>query len=162
MKILVVSDTHKKHDGLYTVIEKEMPDKIFHLGDSEGYEDEIESVAECPLEIVWGNCDFAGSLPEHVVMRVGSHVVMLTHGHNYQVYYGEERLMEAAREKGADVVMYGHTHVPCVFQEDGMLVINPGSISYPRQEGKQPSYVIIEVDSEGELHCELKYVKEWQ
>lgn len=157
MRILVVSDTHNKHEYLDMAIEEVQPDRIFHLGDGDGCEIYMEAVAGCPVEIVRGNCDFASTLPAEVVMRVGAHVVMLTHGHYYQVNYGTEELVEAAREKGADVVMYGHTHVPDVSEHQGVLVINPGSISYPRQRGKEPSYAVVEVDEKGEFSCEIRY-----
>lgn len=158
MRILVVSDTHNKHEYLDMAIEEVVPDRIFHLGDGEGCEDYVEAVAECPVEIVRGNCDYASTLPPEVVMRVGAHVVMLTHGHYYQVNYGTEMLVEAAREKGADVVFYGHTHVPEITRCDDVLVMNPGSISYPRQNGKVPSYAVVEVDEKGEFSCEICYI----
>ena len=157
MRILVVSDTHNKHEYLDMAIEEVQPDRIFHLGDGDGCEIYMEAVAGCPVEIVRGNCDFASTLPAEVVMRVGAHVVMLTHGHYYQVNYGTEELIEAAREKGADVVMYGHTHVPEISEHHGVLVINPGSISYPRQHGKEPSYAVVEVDEKGEFSSEIQY-----
>lgn len=158
MKILVVSDTHNKHENLDMVIEELRPDRIFHLGDGEGCEDYVEAVAECPVEIVRGNCDFASNLPAEVVMRVGAHVVMLTHGHYYQVNYGTQVLVEAARDKGADVVFYGHTHVPEITWQGEVLVINPGSISYPRQEGREPSYAVVDVDKNGEFSCEIQFL----
>ena len=111
MRILVVSDTHNKHEYLDMAIEEVQPDRIFHLGDGDGCEIYMEAVAGCPVEIVRGNCDFASTLPAEVVMRVGAHVVMLTHGHYYQVNYGTEELIEAAREKGADVVTVSYTHL---------------------------------------------------
>ena len=158
MRILVVSDTHNRHENLDMVIEELHPDRIFHLGDGEGCEDYVEAVAECPVEIVRGNCDFASNLPAEVVMRVGAHVVMLTHGHYYQVNYGTQVLVEAARDKGAYVVFYGHTHVPEITWQGEVLVINPGSISYPRQEGREPSYVVVDVDKNGELSCEIQFL----
>jgi predicted phosphodiesterase len=36
MRILVVSDTHRKHDNLDIAIERVMPDRIYHLGDGDG------------------------------------------------------------------------------------------------------------------------------
>lgn len=158
MKILVVSDTHNKHENLEMAIEELHPDRIFHLGDGEGCEDYVEAVAQCPVEIVRGNCDFASDLPAEVVMRVGSHVVMLTHGHYYQVNYGTQVLCEAARDKGADVVFYGHTHVPEISQHEDVLVINPGSISYPRQEGRNASYVVLDVDKNGDFSFEIRFL----
>ena len=59
MRILIVSDTHKKHDNLKRVLDRQRDiDLMVHLGDSEGYEDYIADLAGCPLEIVSGNNDF--------------------------------------------------------------------------------------------------------
>ena len=63
----------------------------------------------------------------------------------------EERLKEEARERGADIVMYGHTHKPALTREDDLITLNPGSVSYPRQQGRRPSYMIMELISEGEV-----------
>lgn len=59
MKVLIVSDTHKHHENLIRVLEREgRIDLMIHLGDAEGYEDDIADMAGCPLEIVAGNNDF--------------------------------------------------------------------------------------------------------
>ena len=158
MKILVISDSHKQYENMDRAIEIEMPDRIFHLGDGEGCEDYVEAVAQCLLEIVRGNCDFASDLPAEVVMRVGAHVVMLTHGHYYNVSFGPQMLAEVAKEKGADVVLYGHTHVPLLREEGGITIMNPGSISYPRQSDRRPSYGVIEVDARGEFTYRICYL----
>lgn len=158
MRILVISDTHKRREPLRTVISKVEPDKIYHLGDCEGDEDYIRGISDCPLEIVRGNCDYYSSLPAEVVLSVGKHVVMLTHGHLYEVTFGTEMLEEAARLKGADVVLYGHTHCPQITYRQDLTVVNPGSLCFPRQEGHQQSFVVIDVDREGELHFALNYV----
>ena len=54
--------------------------------------------------------------------------------------------------------MYGHTHRPDIDLEDGVKVINPGSLSYPRQSGRQATYIIMEVNTEGEVEFTLKHV----
>ena len=159
MRILIISDTHRKLDNLEEVMEKVKPDKIFHLGDAEGDEDIIQAEAGCPLEIVRGNCDFYSNLPAELVLEVGNHIVFMTHGHYYDANYGVDDLVVAAQDKDADVVMYGHTHVPLIEEYDGVTVINPGSISNPRQEGRKPSYIVLDVDSEGELHFNLNYIE---
>lgn len=64
MKVLIVSDTHKHHENLIRVLEREQNlDLMIHLGDAEGYEDDIADMAGCPLEIVAGNNDFFSTLP---------------------------------------------------------------------------------------------------
>ena len=53
MRVLVISDTHKKHENLKVVLERVSPvDLVIHLGDAEGYEDYIGELCGCPLEIV--------------------------------------------------------------------------------------------------------------
>lgn len=151
MKILIVSDSHGRHENLELAIEREMPDAIYHLGDGEGCEDYIEAFAECPLEIVRGNCDFASDLPAEIVATVGAHRILLTHGHYYNVAYGTTMLVEAAKEKSASAVIYGHTHIPELTEEDGITILNPGSISFPRQENRMPTYAVLECDQEERL-----------
>ena len=46
-------------------------------------------------------------------------------------------MKEEARARDADIVMYGHTHKPIAgMEEDDLSILNPGSISYPRQSGQ--------------------------
>jgi hypothetical protein len=55
-----------------------------------------------------------------------------------------------------DIVMFGHTHKPVIQTVDGLTLINPGSLSYPRQQDRKCSYIMMEVDDENELHYTLK------
>ena len=92
---------------------------------------------------------------------VGNYKVWLTHGHNYYVYMSNEIIKEEARARGANIVMYGHTHKPMVDQGKtarDVTAINPGSLSYPRQEGRRPSYIIMELDRFGKMHYHLNYL----
>ena len=61
MKILIVSDTHRKDDNLKKVIEQVKPiDMFIHLGDSEGSEQFIPEWLnpDCSIQMVRGNNDF--------------------------------------------------------------------------------------------------------
>ena len=159
MKILIVSDTHRNHDNLDMIIEQEKPlDLLIHLGDAEGFEDYIEAVAECPVEVVAGNNDFFSSLPFEQEIKIGKYKSFLTHGHYYYVNAGMERIKQEGMERGADIVMFGHTHRPILERIDDMILLNPGSISYPRQEGKNPSYVVMDVDEAGEVYISLEFL----
>ena len=149
MKILVVSDTHKSHRNLERVLEMVKPvDMLIHLGDTEGGEDYIEALADCPSHIIRGNNDFFSYLPRELELELGSFRVWVTHGHNYYVSMGSEVIKREARARGFDIVMYGHTHKPSVDRQGGVIAVNPGSLSYPRQEGRRPSYVVMEVEGE--------------
>lgn len=121
MKILVVSDTHRKHSNLEKVLEREGPlDLLIHLGDAEGYEEYIEEICGCPLEIVSGNSDFFSTLPREKEIEVGGYHILITHGHYYYVTAGIEDIKKEAYGRGMDIVMFGHTHRPIVVTERGL------------------------------------------
>lgn len=160
MKILIVSDTHGHEKNLETVIEKTGPVDLFiHLGDIEGHEDYIEALAGCPVHMVSGNNDFFSDLPREEEFQLGRYRVLITHGHYYGVSVGTDRLKEEARSRNIDIVMYGHTHRPEIDIDDHVTVLNPGSLSYPRQWGRKPSYMLMEIDREGEAHYTINYIE---
>lgn len=159
MKILIVSDTHKKHDNLVRILKREEDiDLMIHLGDSEGYEDYIAELAGCPVEIVSGNNDFFTDLDREKELEIGKYHVLITHGHYYYVAMGVEDLKKEALGRGMDVVMFGHTHRPLLDYSRGIVTLNPGSVSFPRKEGRRPSYALMELDKEGEAHFKIKYL----
>lgn len=159
MKILIISDTHGKHGNLSRVLEQESPiDLLIHLGDAEGYEEYIAKQAGCPLEIVAGNNDFFSDLPREKELEIGKYKVLITHGHYYYVNTGIEEIVRMAQGRDFDIVMYGHTHRPLIDIRKDIIVMNPGSLSYPRQEGRRPSYIVMETDQNGDAEFEIKYL----
>ena len=50
------------------------------------------------------------------------------HGHAEHVKYGTDELICRARQEGADIVLYGHTHSGVTAYDDGLYIMNPGSI----------------------------------
>jgi len=159
MKILIVSDTHGSNTNLEKVIRKVQPiDLLIHLGDLEGSEENIENIAPCPVEMVSGNNDFYSMLDKERYIKLGKYRVMLTHGHYLYVAYDTEKIKQAARARSCDIVMFGHTHRPLIETNDDVIAINPGSISYPRQENHKPSYIMMDIDRFGEAHFTIKFV----
>lgn len=158
MKVLIVSDTHGRDKYLFQIIEKVSPiDLMIHLGDLEGSDKYIKSIAPCPVEMISGNNDFFNGLPKEKIIMIGNYKVMLTHGHRYGVYYNTNKLKKAAKAREADIVMFGHTHVPLIDLKDKVWAINPGSISLPRQKGRIPTYIIMDIDKKGKAHFTLKH-----
>lgn len=158
-RILIVSDTHKQHKNLERCLERVAPvDLLIHLGDAEGYEDEIASLARCPMEIVAGNNDFFTFLDREKELRIGKYRILITHGHYYYVNSGIADIVREAVGRGFDIVMFGHTHRPLIEYGSNIIALNPGSLSYPRQEGRQPSYIIMELDRKGEAHFQIEYL----
>lgn len=160
MKVLIVSDTHRQNQNFLNVVKKHQPfDMVVHCGDVEGSEYTICEAAGCPVEMVMGNNDFFSDLPREKEFHLGKYKVWLTHGHNYYVSMGNETIKQEARAKGVDIVMFGHSHRPVVEYEHGVIAVNPGSLTYPRQEGRKPSYVIMEIDRFGEAHFTIHYIE---
>ncbi len=159
MKVLIVSDTHRKNDNFLKVLEQVSPvDMVVHCGDVEGSEYLFESATGCPLEIVAGNNDFFSNLPMEKEFNIGRYRVWLTHGHHYYVSMGTEMIKQEAAARGVDIVFFGHTHRPVIEYGVGVIAVNPGSISYPRQDGRKASYVLMDIDREGEVHFTIRYV----
>ena len=159
MKILVVSDTHRNNTNLLKLLEKAGPvDMLVHCGDVERSELVISEAAGCPVEMVQGNNDFFSELPKEKEFMIGRYRVWLTHGHNYYISMNTEMIKQEARDREADIVMCGHTHKPMVDIGSDLTLINPGSISYPRQENRRPSYILMELDRDGEAHYTVNYL----
>ena len=159
MKVLIVSDTHGHNKELEKVLDKVGPvDALIHCGDVEGQEDYITALAGCETFIVAGNNDYFSDLPREMEFVLGGKKILLTHGHYYGVAMGNERILEEGRGRLADIVMFGHTHRPCLGQYDDITVLNPGSLSYPRQSGRRPSFMIMEIDKSGDCHYTTKFL----
>ena len=159
MKILIVSDTHGRTENLEKVLKKTGPiDRMIHLGDVEGDEAHIRSLVDVPVDMVGGNNDYFSSLPSEMEIELGNHRALLTHGHHYFVGMGHEMLREEARKRGVDIVMYGHTHRPYLERNGGLTILNPGSLSLPRQEGHEPSWIVMYIDEQGEADYNICYL----
>lgn len=158
MKILVVSDTHRSNSLYLQLVKKYEPlDMIIHCGDFEGSEYTISEAADCPVYMVAGNNDFFSGVPTEIEFKIGKHKAFLSHGHNYYISMGNELIKDEAKSRGADIVFYGHTHRPVIERCDDIIAINPGSLTYPRQEGRRPSYVIMECIKD-ELDIKIEYL----
>ena len=160
MRILIVSDTHGRRANLEKVIQQVGEiQMLIHCGDLEDSEEYLQGRVDCEIHIVRGNCDIYSSLPREDEFWIGDHRVLLTHGHGtYQVKYGTEMLKERALERGAEIAIFGHTHEPVIDQSGSVTVINPGSLTQPRQEGRRPSFIMMDVDRFGVAHYALNYL----
>ena len=163
MKILIVSDTHRRDGNLRAIIEKQSPfDMLIHLGDTEGseiYFKEWVNNDNCVIHVVRGNNDSFSQTDKEKEISIGKYRAFLTHGHMYGVSFELETIKEEARARKVDIVMFGHTHKPHLeYCEDGLVVLNPGSLSYPRQAGRRPSYAVLETTDEGQITGEIRYL----
>ncbi|MCI9420652.1 MAG: metallophosphoesterase [Eubacterium sp.] len=156
-KYLVFSDSHGHHERMLEIIAQQTDSiaGLFFLGDMESGEDRLRASIQGPTYIVRGNCDWSSRAPAFQVVKLHGHSVALTHGHRQHVNSGVDMLKYWAMEQGADIVLYGHTHVPFLEQSSTLTVLNPGSISRPRQSGFVPTYAVIEFAEDGEICISL-------
>ncbi|EHO48589.1 metallophosphoesterase [Lentilactobacillus kisonensis] len=154
MKIVAVSDNHGDRKIIEAIVDKYAGnfDGIFHCGDSEFSQDDplINK-----LHIVVGNMDFS-EFPTDETSRIDDEQVLVTHGHLQDVNNGLLNLELFARSKNATIVLFGHTHQLGVTQDNGVLFVNPGSISYPRGQYASigGTYAVITADAE---HYQVQY-----
>ena len=164
LRILIMSDSHGRNENVELAIAQVREEigefqMLIHLGDV-GDAREIESLAGVPCYIVRGNTDYDAKHLNANVIEAGGHRIFATHGHLYQVDTRLELLRFAALENDCDIAMYGHTHVPYLEEApDDVTILNPGSISKPRQADHRYTYMVMEIDDEDEVTYELRYVE---
>lgn len=150
MKILVVSDTHGKNKELIERVKKMgKPDLLFHLGDYVGDGLTIAKALGITPIIVMGNGDHPSSgFKEEELVEIKGKKIYLTHGHRLGVGFNLNRILYRARELGADLALFGHTHLPIIEKSGDIILMNPGSASYPRGFSDKKTFGIIEIDRE--------------
>lgn len=159
MKVLILSDTHGYNDTMYEVIDREAPfDMLIHCGDLEGAYDELRTKVNCTLHVVAGNNDYDPDMDRVRVFDIGKYRAVLTHGHRYRLYSDLSPLFYLAVENHADFVFFGHTHVPMIKEEGPVTLINPGSLTYPRQHGRKPSYIVGTIEDGSNPLFEVRYL----
>jgi len=148
MKAIVFSDSHGSSylmNELCTKFKSKI-DCIIHLGDCvEDTEDFRDLCPNTAIYQVRGNNDYGSSYPSSQIISFGGKRIFMVHGHRQRVYYNTDSLYYAAMEEFADIALFGHTHVPYLENEGGILMLNPGSISLPRSSlGKTFAFITIE------------------
>ena len=130
MRIGVFSDTHGDVSNARRFYDSLAPlDCLFHLGDCVPDGQKLAKLFACPVYAVRGNCDFRTEEPLERVVDLGGKRFLLLHSHQY---YFMDALLYRAEEVHADMVLYGHTHVPDLGADGPRLILNPGSLSRPR------------------------------
>jgi putative phosphoesterase len=162
MKVLVVSDSHGQDLYVAKALDREWPiDAMLHLGDSQEDQDEFACILageDVPLYMVRGNCDYDPSYPLSRIVELAGHRILMVHGHLCSVSAGTKDLVENALGNACDIAIFGHTHKPVIDDsEPDLLILNPGSITYPRQAGRKKSYIVLELEEGKKPEAELRY-----
>ena len=150
-----MSDTHGDLSMVYEIYEKlNNIDCIIHCGDYQKDAYELEDHLGVPVVSVKGNCDGA-RLPDHQIVETPYGNILVTHGHLENAGYDYNQLLYAAEAKDCFAVCFGHTHVPMYEDFSGLHLINPGSLSRPR-DGSNGSYAILRC-SEDDFFANIIY-----
>ena len=129
-KLLVLSDSHGGRDAIERILKAESKniDALIFLGD--GLRDLELALTKYPrlrAYSVAGNCDYGALEPTDGLAAFDGVVIFYTHGHMYGVKYDLDTLADAAAARGAEVALFGHTHVPLVDYDGALWVMNPGA-----------------------------------
>ena len=132
MKLLILSDSHGYSFFLEEILKRERgADMIIHLGDGAA---DLLAMAEYtmgkPVYTCRGNCDsVAYGFPEFVLTEADGVKIFACHGHRYGVKFGLQNLYYAAREQGAKLCLFGHTHEPYSDFDGDLFMVNPGPVA---------------------------------
>ena len=161
MKLLIASDLHGSAAAcqkLLTALEREKADRLILLGDilyhgprndlPEGYAPKEVIALLSPLAsrilAVRGNCDTEVDqmvlpfpiLADYAVMPIGNRLMYMTHGHKW----GGDNPPPLSK---GDILLQGHTHVAGIKEKEGFTLLNPGSLSIPK-ENTPKGYILLE------------------
>lgn len=162
MRIALVSDTHGDPTAWRAAIEVVGPvDLITHAGDvlyhgifnpiTETYDPRtlagILNEVKVPMIHARGNCDSEVdqlALENHILSDFAfasaeGTRILVTHGHKHT----PAELAHMAARAGVRIVHRGHTHVPEILDERGVILFNAGSVSLPKQEGETPTVGLL-------------------
>jgi hypothetical protein len=149
MRIGVVSDSHGEVDNLKKAAEKLVKDHkvkvIVHLGDDF---DDPEVLKHLDVKIVKVPGVFSAyyqdnNIPNRVIETFDDRRVLITHTR----YSHENDLPEDIKPEeitNIDAVLYGHTHIPAIDEERGIIYINPGHLKTEDKKGFPPSFAVVD------------------
>ena len=146
MKVGIMSDSHGNTMAIDAALRQAgRVDHWLHAGDCISDAEYLQLASDTAVTMVAGNCDWPGtSVPGEALVELGGHRIFLTHGHTYGVRYTTDMLAEAAAENGADIVVYGHTHVVDQTPGEAVFILNPGSVARPRDELRS-SFMLLDL-----------------
>ena len=155
MKIGIVSDTHGDTKKLKRVVEKEPDIKLWiHAGD--GIDDCVEMrelFSDKEFFFVRGNNDYS-LFPYECWFEHGGQLFWITHGHREKVKQNLHELIWTAKQGGANIVLFGHTHRPLIEEHNKILFINPGSVHFSH------SYGIVHLNNDEVFEAKIFYLDE--
>lgn len=123
MKIIVTSDLHRNIKALDYILYNFDADYYLDCGDSELTNYQLKN-----FDTVQGNCDYE-NFPRYLIKTIDKNLkIFITHGHLYSV----DQMLDIAIKNDCKLILHGHTHIRKLELINKLYIINPGSITKPR------------------------------
>lgn len=162
MKIGIISDTHinKHFSKLKDFLLKNLKevDLIIHAGD---YTDlEVISILKEHKDFigVYGNNDkskIRNILPNKHIVILEGYKVGICHGDGPKKDTFDN-VIDTFSGETLDIIIFGHSHKPCIFTKNKTLYLNPGSCTNKRRE-PWFSYIVLELNKDAPISASLKF-----
>lgn len=134
-------------------------DMIVHCGDYYADAQEIRARLGIPVLAVKGNCDGCFDLDACSVLETECGDILVTHGHMEDVGFSMQKLYYKALESGCIGAFFGHTHRSVFVETGGVYLLNPGSLSQPR-DGSGGTFALV-TTSEAGLQAKIYYYEDF-
>lgn len=154
MKIAFIGDTHKNKYSIEVAIKKinELKaDMVIHLGDCIDDVEIIKSGFKGEVVGVVGNCDCTSRFPNNQIIDINNKKIFFTHGDLYGVKNSLSSIIYKGKELGADIILFGHTHMLLSEEIEGITIMNPGSIPKPSPWSRVGAVGLLEINDIGEI-----------
>lgn len=143
---MVVSDTHGNYLAPLSCLDEDAGiELIIHLGDEISDGRMLQSLTSIPVILVPGNCDPEAREHRELCGMLGGQRIFMTHGDMYRVKSGLDALIRKAASEKAAVALFGHTHTPLVQKENGLLLVNPGTLM---STSKNKTFAVLTVSKD--------------
>ncbi len=150
LRLLVLSDSHRDSFALVRALRLHREaDAVFFLGDGEEdfFSPGVQALlTDKKVTALAGNCDVCSALPKEALVPLFGKRIFALHGHTRFVKHGFSMLEEEAASRRADLVLYGHTHVPRTAYENGVHYLCPGSVH-------AGDYGLVDITDDGQIIC---------
>ncbi len=132
MKIIVMSDSHGSLNTVSDILDLHHDaDAVIVLGDGLNDYSGRESANENQkFFFVSGNCDFYSVYQEEEFREFAGKKIFFCHGHKYGVKHGYDDIKARAEKLGADICLFGHTHISYSDYCGGIYYLNPGAVCH--------------------------------
>lgn len=152
MKVLVVSDSHGEQENLRNlslIAKEEKVEKIIHLGDDFDDSDFLinEGINVERVPGVFSAYYSEKDIPNRKVIEIEGWKILLSHTkEKHENDLPDDISPEnSVKNSVADIMLYGHSHIPAIGIEGSVYLINPGHLKSEDKRGFEPSYALLDI-----------------